>query len=167
MNVAGETALGEPEKSSGSVPSVSVPLWVLAEDNGNIGVESGYTGVIGVFASNGSTSAFHGPWKGFPSTQRVCNAGNRQSQLGSACILFLRTLMVCNLSRSPSVSGRVLMPVESAMRTRRFNKSARKTGKTRSGLDAILSSSRLAHSASTGGNAPRKLAEISSAKREL
>lgn len=64
---------------------------------------------------------------------------------------------------STKASGSVLIPVASAMRTRRLDSSARKTGKTRSGLDATLSSSRNSHSARTGGSAPRKLADMSSA----
>jgi hypothetical protein len=57
------------------------------------------------------------------------------------------------------------MPVESAMRTRRFIKSARKTGRTRSGFDPTFNSSRFSQTARTGGKAPRKLAEMSRARR--
>ena len=73
--------------------------------------------------------------------------------------------MVWSLSRSTRVSGSVVMPVESAMRTRRFNKSARNTGRTRSGFDPTFNSSRFSQTARTGGKAPRKLAEMSRARR--
>jgi len=63
------------------------------------------------------------------------------------------------------VSGNVLIPVESAIRTRRLAKSARKTGRTRNGLKAMFSSSRFSQTASTGGKAPKKLAEMSKARR--
>lgn len=62
-------------------------------------------------------------------------------------------------------SGRVVMPVESAMRTRRLARSARKTGRTRRGFEATFSSSRFVQTARTGGRAPRKLVEISRARR--
>lgn len=134
-------------------------------DRGIIGVEGGYAGVEGSLARSGSSKAFHGPWNGLPSTQRVCKAGRRQSQLGRAFSLFRRMLMVCILSRSRRASGSVLMPVESAIKTRRFKRPARKTGRTLSGLEATLSSSRVSQTAKTGGKAPRKFAEISSARR--
>ena len=72
-------------------------------------------------------------------------------------------LSVCNLSRSTRESGRVLIPVESAISNRRLRSSARKTGRTRRGFDAMFSSSRFSQTESTGGRAPRKLAEISRA----
>lgn len=56
-----------------------------------------------------------------------------------------------------------MIPVESAMRTRRDVKLARKIGKTRRGLDAMLSSSRFIQDARIGGKETRKLAETSSA----
>lgn len=64
------------------------------------------------------------------------------------------------------MSGNVLMPVESAIRTRRFVRSARKTGRTRRGFDAMFNSSRLVQRAKTGGNAPKKLADMSRARSE-
>lgn len=156
-------ALSGPESERSSSVSASVDPWVLAEAKGNMGVEGGYIGDSGTFARSGSTKAFHGPWKGFPSTYKVCKAGRRHSQLGRACNLFLRTLTVWSLSRSTRVSGSVLIPVESAMMTRRFVRSARKTGRTRNGFEAMFSSSRCSQTASTGGSAPKKLADISRA----
>jgi hypothetical protein len=122
-------------------------------------------GVMGILASKGSTKAFQGPWNGLWSMQRVCRAGSMQSQPGKAWNLLRRILIVWSLSRSTMVSGRVVMPVESAIRTRRLTRSARKTGKTRRGFEATLSSSKFVQTARTGGRAPRKLVEISSARR--
>lgn len=59
----------------------------------------------------------------------------------------------------------MVIPVASAISTRSDVRCARKAGRTRSGLDATLSSSKLEHVAKPGGSAPRKLAEMSSAKR--
>src|SRR6266699_2444549 len=149
-----------------SVPSVSASATeTCAPAEWGIGVEGGYTGVDGTFARRGSTKAFHGPWKGLPSMHRVCKAGRRESQLGRAFSLFLRMLMVCILTRSRKASGNVLIPVESAIKTRRFRRPARKTGRTLRGLEAILSSSRVSQTDKTGGKAPRKFAEISRARR--
>src|SRR5882757_4936365 len=57
------------------------------------------------------------------------------------------------------------MPVESAMSTRRDVRFVKNTGKTRSGLDAMLSSSKFSHEPRAGGSATKKLAEMSSASR--
>ena len=124
-------------------------------------------GVAGILANSGSTSAFHGPWKGLPSTKRVCKDERRQSQLGRLSILLRRTLRVCNLSSSLNVSGRVLIPVESAIRTRSDVKWDKNTGRTRSGFDAMFNSSRQWHEASAGGTATRKLADMSRASKVL
>jgi hypothetical protein len=51
------------------------------------------------------------------------------------------------------------------MSTRRDVSSDRKTGSTRRGLDAMFNSSRLAQVARQGGSAPRKLADMSRARR--
>lgn len=59
------------------------------------------------------------------------------------------------------------MPVESAIKTRRFVKLAAKIGMARMGLDEMFNSSRLTHASSESGRAPKKLQDISSAKREL
>jgi hypothetical protein len=59
------------------------------------------------------------------------------------------------------------MPVESAMSTRKDMRFVKNTGKTRSGLDAMLSSSRFSHEPRAGGSATKKLAEMSSASRVL
>ena len=61
----------------------------------------------------------------------------------------------------------MLMPVESAMRTRNELKCDKKTGITRSGFDAMLSSSRQEQEARAGGTATRKLADMSRARRVL
>ena len=53
------------------------------------------------------------------------------------------------------------MPVESAIRTRRDVRPARKTGSARRGLDAIFSSSRHVQAWREKGRALRKLAEMS------
>ena len=151
------------ELSSLSLVSVSLSPAKLV---GSIGVEGGYDGVMGVLTNSGSTRAFQGPWNGFPSMQSVWSVGRRQSQLGNARNLFRRMLMVCKRSSSTRASGRVEIPVESAMRTRRLVNSARKTGRTRRGLDATLSSSRHSQTASTGGKALRKFAEMSKASKE-
>lgn len=130
---------------SGSSVSVSVSTDVmLSAIEGNPGVEGGYSGELGItLVSNGSTNAFHGPWNGFPSTSSVSNDDSRQSQPGSEYILFLRTLRVCSLSREARESGRLWIPVASAMRTLREVRLDRNEGSTRRGLEAMLSSSRL------------------------
>jgi hypothetical protein len=111
-----EPTFGDRSKSSVSV-SVSTDAMLPAVE-GNIGVDGGYNGEFGMtLVSNGSTNAFHGPWKGLPSTSNVSSEDRRQSQPGSECILFLRTLRVCSLSREVSASGRAWIPVASAMRT--------------------------------------------------
>ena len=111
---------------------------------GNPGVDGGYKGEFGItFVSNGSTKAFQGPWKGFPSTSNVSNEDSRQSQPGSECSLFLRMLRVCSFSRAVRESGRVWIPVASAIRTRREVRVDKNEGKARRGLEAILSSSKL------------------------
>lgn len=53
----------DPKSSQSSSPSRSVPLVPaeVAEAIGNMGVDGGYIGDIGVRANNGSTSDFHGP----------------------------------------------------------------------------------------------------------
>ena len=130
-----------------------------------MGVDGGYKGLIGVLASKGSTSAFQGPWKGFPSTKSVSIDGSKQSQLGSECILFRRMLRLCSLSRALNWLGRVLIPVESAIRTFREMREERNKGSARRGLDAMFSSSKQMHEASAGGRATKKLAEISRARR--
>lgn len=159
-----EPTFGDRSKSSVSV-SVSTDVMLPAAE-GNMGVEGGYNGEFGItLVSNGSTSAFHGPWKGLPSTSNVSNEDKRQSQPGSECILFLRTLRVCSLSREVSASERVWTPVASAMRTRREVRLARNEGSTRNGLEAMLSSSRLWHMESAGERAPRKFADTSNARR--
>lgn len=153
------------DRSRSSSVSVSADATLPAVE-GNPGVDGGYNGEFGItLVSNGSTNAFHGPWKGFPSTSNVSNEDKRQSQPGSECILFLRTLRVCNFSREVSASGRVWIPVASAMRTRREVRLARNEGSTRRGLEAMLSSSRLWHMESAGERAPRKFAETSNARR--
>lgn len=135
-------ALGDCSRSSVSV-SVSADA-MLPGVEGNPGVEGGYSGELGItLVSNGSTSAFHGPWKGFPSTSSVSSDDRRQNQPGSECILFLRTLRVCSLSREVRDSGRLWIPVASAMRTLREVILDRNEGSTRRGLEAMLSSSRL------------------------
>jgi hypothetical protein len=118
VNAPFRSDVGGSDKSSISVSVPADEPGMLAEGNGHTGVERGYAGVIGTFASSGSTKAFQGPWNGLPSTYNVCKEKRRHSQLGSAFILFRRTLSVCNLSSSLKDSGRVLIPVESAMRTR-------------------------------------------------
>ena len=116
----------------------------LSAAEGNPGVDGGYRGEFGMtLVSNGSTNAFHGPWKGFPSTSNVSNEDNRQSQPGSECILFLRKLRVCSFSREVRESGRVWIPVASAIRTRREVRPDRNEGNARRGLEAMLSSSKL------------------------
>jgi hypothetical protein len=159
-----EPTFGDRSKSSRSV-SVSAEV-ILPAVEGNPEVDGGYKGELGMtLVSNGSTSAFHGPWNGLPSTSNVSIEDKRQSQPGSECILFLRTLRVCSLSREVSASGRVWIPVASAMRTRREVRLARNEGSTRRGLEAMLSSSRLWHMESAGERAPRKFAETSNARR--
>jgi len=97
--------LGDCSKSS---VSVSVSAEAVLPVEGNPGVDGGYNGELGMtLVSNGSTNAFHGPWKGFPSTSNVSNEDRRQSQPGSECILFLRMLRVCSFSREVRESGRV------------------------------------------------------------
>lgn len=125
--------------------SVSVSAeTVLPAVEENPGVDGGYNGEFGItLVSNGSTNAFHGPWKGFPSTSNVSNDDKRQNQPGRECNLFLRTLRVCSLSREVRESGRVWIPVASAIRTRREVRLDRNEGSTRRGLEAMLSSSRL------------------------
>jgi hypothetical protein len=69
------------------------------------------------------------------------------------------------LSRTHDESGRLPIPVESAMsRDVRLVKNA---GKTQRGLDAISNSSRFSHEARAIGTAFKKLAEMSSASRVL
>ena len=127
-----------------SKSSVSVSVSAEAMLEGNPGVDGGYKGEFGItFVSNGSTNAFHGPWKGFPSTSNVSSEDSRQSQPGSECILFLRMLRVCSFSREVRESGRVWIPVASAMRTRREVRFDRNEGRARRGLEAMLSSSKL------------------------
>ena len=149
--------------------SVSVSTEVmLPAAEGNPGVDGGYKGEFGIWitlVSNGSTNAFHGPWKGFPSTSSVSNEAKRQSQPGRECILFLRTLRVWSFSREVRESGRVWTPVASAIRTRREERLDRNEGSARRGLEAMLSSSRLWHMERAGGRAPRKFAETSNARR--
>ena len=128
-----------------------------------MGVEGGYSGVVGTLASKGSTKAFQGPWKGFPSTRSVSNDGSKHSQLGSEFILFRRTLNEWSLSSALSAGGNVLIPVESAMSTRNEVRPARNTGKARRGLEAMFSSSRQTQAWRAGGRATRKLAEMSKA----
>ena len=159
--------IGGSDKSPVSVSVSAAEPGMLADGKGHMGVEGGYMGVIGTLASSGSTKAFQGPWKGLPSTYNVCKENKRQSQLGSEFILFRRMLRVCSLSSSLKVSGRVLIPVESAIRTRRDVRWERKTGRTRRGLDARFSSSRHVHEARAGGTATRKLADMSRARRVL
>lgn len=60
----------------------------------------------------------------------------------------------------------MLIPVASAISTRNAIRWDKKTGNTRRGLDATLSSSRFSQDASAGGKATRKLAEMSSARSE-
>jgi hypothetical protein len=139
---------------------------VLPAVEGNPGVDGGYEGEDGItLMSKGSTNAFHGPWKGFPSTSNVSIEDKRQSQPGSECILFLRTLRVCNFSREVRESGRVWIPVASAIRTRSEVRLDRNEGRARRGLEAMLSSSKLEHMERAGERAPRKFAETSNAKR--
>ena len=127
-----------------SKSSVSVSVSAEAMLEGNPGVDGGYKGEFGItFVSNGSTNAFHGPWKGFPSTSNVSSEDSRQSQPGSECILFLRMLRVCSFSREVRESGRVWIPVASAIRTRREVRLDRNEGRARRGLEAMLSSSKL------------------------
>lgn len=76
-------------------------------------------------------------------------------------------LRVWRQSSAESESGNVPIPVASAMSTRKATRCDKKTGNTRSGLDAIFNSSRFLQEASAGGKATRKLAEISSARSEL
>jgi hypothetical protein len=65
-------AFGDRSKSSVSV-SVSADAMLPATE-GNPGVDGGYNGELGMtLVSNGSTNAFHGPWKGLPSTSNVSN----------------------------------------------------------------------------------------------
>lgn len=130
-----------------------------------MGVDGGYIGELAARVNNGSTRAFHGPWNGFPSTNSVSNPGRMQSQLGSECILFLRRLNVCSFSRAMRGGGSVLMPVASAIRTRRDVRLQRNTGSARRGFDAMFNSSRFPQSPSAGERAPRKFAETSRAKR--
>lgn len=101
------------------------------------------------------------------STSRVSRDGNRHSQLGRACSLFLLKLSVCSLSSAFSDSGKVLIPVESTMRTRRDVSLERNSGRARIGFEAMFSSSRFKQAARAGGKAPRKFAEISRASRVL
>lgn len=137
----------------------------LAEGKGKMGVDGGYRGLIGVFASSGSIRAFHGPWNGLPSMSSVSSEGKRQSQLGRELNLFRLMLSVCNFSRAHSDSGSVLIPVESTMRRRNAVNPARNSGSARTGFDAMFNSSRLVHAARAGGSATRKFAEISRARR--
>lgn len=76
------------------------------------------------------------------STSRTSSVLSIQSQLGNACSLFRLILSVWSLSSDARAEGSVLMPVESAMSTRRLVRLAMKRGKARIGLDEILSSSR-------------------------
>ena len=62
-------------------------------------------------------------------------------------------------------AGSVVMPVESAISTRKQTKFASQGGRVRSGLEATLSSSKTMQWAKGGGRALRKLQEISRARR--
>lgn len=66
VNLPSWSAVGGSE-SSDSVSVSAAELAMLAEGSGHMGVDGGYIGVIGTFASKGSTKAFQGPWKLFPS----------------------------------------------------------------------------------------------------
>jgi hypothetical protein len=55
----------------------------------------------------------------------------------------------------------VLIPVESAIKTRKEVRPARKTGRARMGFDAMFNSSRQTQAWSAGGRAPRKFADMS------
>jgi len=76
-------------------------------------------------------------------------------------------LRVCNLSRELRDSERVLIPVESTIRTRKDVSLERNSGSARNGLEAMLSSSRLTQAARAGGSARRKFADMSSARSVL
>lgn len=143
---------GEPDEPS---PSVSESCGAIGRVDacveaveGHIGVEGGNEGVCGSkgvwisLASRGSTSAFQGPWKGLASTRRTSSVVSKQSQEGNACSLLRRMLSVCSLSSAARAEGSVVIPVESAMRTRREVRLAMKTGRARIGLEEMLSSSR-------------------------
>jgi hypothetical protein len=98
-----------------------------------------------------------------PSTRRVWRDTKRQSQLGKEYILFLLMLRVCSLSNALKGAGRVVIPVESAMRTRREVNCVIKRGRARRGLLETFSSSKQTQDSRAGGRAPRKLVEMSRA----
>jgi hypothetical protein len=98
-----------------------------------------------------------------PSTRRVWRDAKRQSQLGKEYILFLLMLSVCSLSSARKGAGRVVIPVESAIRTRREANCVIKRGRARRGLLDTFSSSKQRQDSRAGGRALRKLAEMSRA----
>ena len=67
------------------------------------------------------------------------------------------------MSRALKGAERVVIPVESDMRTRRDVKCAMKRGRARRGLKETFSSSKKTQDSKAGGSATRKLAEMSSA----
>lgn len=85
-------ALRESESVSVSTPTDESGIEI--DDKGMTGVEGGYSGETGTLERSGSTRACQGPWNGLPSRYNSCKSGKRHSQLGSACILFLRMLSV-------------------------------------------------------------------------
>lgn len=60
-------------------------------------------------------------------------------------------------------SGKVEIPVESAIRTCKDVKYDRNAGRTRKGFEAMFNSSKLWQTPKAGGRATRKLAEMSRA----
>src|SRR6266702_778186 len=101
----------------------------------------------------GVEGEYGGPEK--PLASRGWRDTKRQSQLGREYILFLRILRVCSLSRALKGAGRVVIPVESAMRTRRDVKCAMKRGRARRGLKETFSSSKQTQDSKAGGRATR------------
>lgn len=73
---------------------------------------------------------------------------------------------MCSWTRPLRLGGTVLIPIESAMRTRRLVRTASHVGKIRSGLHPTFSSSSPRQAASGGGKAVKLFPEISSANRE-
>jgi hypothetical protein len=72
-------------------------------------------------------------------------------------------LSVCSLSSALKGAGRVVIPVESAIRTRREVNCVMKRGRALRGLLDTFNSSKQKQDSRAGGRAPRKLAEMSRA----
>lgn len=93
-----------------------------------------------------------GATKGLLSTSSHSIPFNRQSHAGSECKLLFLKLISLSPDNADSSFGRNSNSIESAMRTCRLCRFANQAGRVRSGLYAILSSSRALHSASPIGS---------------